>query len=137
MKIRGATKKDLRQCEKILKINEFRFSDRSYPNSEFLINYLNKNYFLIIEENNEIKGCLIAEPLKAYNVIIWFIAIKAEYKGKGLGKKLLSEFEKRCKNKGIKYIILYCPTSSKSSNIFYKKKKYIKNKSFFEFNKEL
>jgi len=137
MNIRGANKEDLQQCEEILKIDKFKFSDGSYPNTEFLINYINENYFLVIEDKGEIQGCLVAEPLKTYNIMLWFIAIKKEFRGKGLGKKLISEFEKRCKKRGIGYIVLYCPILNKSSIDFYNKNGYSQDKCFFEFNKEL
>ncbi|GBE20653.1 putative acetyltransferase [archaeon BMS3Abin17] len=137
MPIRPAEIKDLKGCEEILKIPELRFIDGYYPDINYRKEFIDKDYFLVFEMDNKIVGCVLGEPLKCKHVIIWFFAVKKEYRRQGIGEKLIKEFEKRCCKNKHKWCILHTPISIKNSMNFYKKLGYNKGESFVEFEKEL
>ena len=94
--IRPATKEDLPACEQIGQIKEFKNPYEEYANdAKFMENYLDENFFLVAEDDDEIIGYIIGEELKGKGVMIWYVTVKEKMRGKGVGKKLLLEFEKR------------------------------------------
>ncbi len=136
MIIRGATEKDLPCCESLLKLPEFEFYEGGYPDAGFLKNYLEKDYFLVAEEDEKIIGCIIGEPLKANGVIIWYFVIDRKLRGGGIGKMLISAFEKKANENGKEWILLQCPLDSEDSKNFYRKRRYNEGKPMVEFEKE-
>ena len=66
MIIRDATKKDLLACKKLLNIPEFEFPNEGYPDIPYLKDYLEKDFFLVAEEENKI--IIISETLSDYSV---------------------------------------------------------------------
>jgi len=137
MKIRPAKTKDLEEIVKVGQIKEFRGIIDSYFHADFIKNYLHKDFFLVLEKEKKIIGFLIAEPVKANGALLWYIAIIKEERGRGGGKKLLKEFEKRCKKNKVEWIILYCPTKSQATKLFYKKQGYTKHIQLLEYEKYL
>lgn len=135
--IRNAVKEDLLQCEKLGQIEEFKLASGGWLDAKFLENYISPDYFLVAENNNQIIGYLIGEPLKGNGVMLCFLVVKENMRKKGIGKKLLKEFEKRCRENGAEWILLYAPTFNEGTVMFYKKRGYNQGKSFFEFNKKL
>ena len=69
--------------------------------------------------------------------MIWYFVVDKNFRGKGIGQKMISHFERECKKQNIEWIILYSPRESTKSLNFYEKTGYNKGKSFFEFNKKL
>ncbi len=136
MIIRPALKRDLIECGKLGDIPEFELPGGGHIDKKFMENYLDKNFFLVAQENSKIIGYIVGEPLKGGGVIVWYMTIKKGNQGKGFGKKLLSEFEKRCRQNGRNYIELYGPLSNKKTLGFYEKMKYVRGRTFFEFVKE-
>ena len=134
-KIRPAARKDLSACEKLGKIREFRMPTGNYFKIPYLKYYLNKNLFLVAEKNNSIIGLLIAEPIQAKGALLWFFTVKKSDRGKGIGKKLIKEFERNCGKLGIEWIILHAPLENKLTGKFYKKAGYAKGKNLVEFEK--
>ena len=137
MIIRDATKKDLPQCEKLIKIPEFEFCEGGFPDIPFLSNYLEKDFFLIAEEDNKILGCVIGEKLKSKVIMIWYLVVDSSIRGKGIGNQLMNEFEKRAKQNGFEWSLLQAPLESSKTLEFYQKNGYNKGKSFIEYNKAL
>ncbi|MBI4059326.1 GNAT family N-acetyltransferase [Candidatus Microgenomates bacterium] len=137
MEIRSATKNDLAVCEQLGRIPEFKLPSGGHLGADFLENYLDRDFFLVAEENNEVIGYLIAEPLKGKVAILWFITMKDAARNKGFGTKLLAEFEERAKIRGIEWIVLYAPNFNQQTLKFYQKHGYNLGKSFTECNKQL
>jgi len=134
--IRPALKKDLVECEKLGDIPEFESPGGDHIDKKFMENYLDKNFFLVVQENSKIIGYIIGEVLRGKGVIIWYFTIKKEGQRKGFGKKLLIEFEKRCKRNGIDWVVLYGPAFNINTLEFYKKMRYVRGNNFYEFVKE-
>lgn len=136
MIIRPATKNDLATCEKLALIPEFITPSGHHIDIKFLENYLDPNYFLVVENNNQIIGFAIGEPLKGKGFMLLYLTIKKGMQGKGIGKKLLKELENRCKKQGVRWIVLYGPAFNKGTITFYKKTGYYsQEKALFEFGK--
>ena len=137
MIIRDALKKDLPECERIIQIPELKFCNNGYPNNYFLHNYLEKDYFLVAEENNKIIGFILGEKLKSDYIIIWYLAVDKNHRGNGIGSRLLDEYEKRAKANGFKWAMLQSHLDSKKNMEFYQKKEYHRGKSFVDYAKFL
>jgi ribosomal protein S18 acetylase RimI-like enzyme len=80
----------------------------------------------------KVVGYLIAEKVKAGGAIIWYLAIEKKHRNQGLGRKLLSEFENRCRKNRIEWINLYALENKKTLG-FYKSMGY----SFGEKEREI
>lgn len=137
MIIRPAKKSDLKYIAEIGKIPEFANGIDDYFQPEYFKCYLNKNFFLVLEKDKKVIGFLIAEPIKAKGAILWYLTVEKSERGKGGGQKLIKEFEKRCKNRKITWIILYCPIKNSKSISFYKKLDYAEGIQLVEFEKYL
>lgn len=136
MVIRPSEKKDLLVCEKLLHLPDFRFADGKYPDVEFLEKYLDDDYFLVVEIDEKIIGCIFGEPIKANGVFIWYFVVEEKHRNKGIGTKLFSEFEKRSRKNGIKWFNLYANSNKKTINFYSKNGLYI-GKPYIECKKIL
>ncbi len=114
MSIRPAIKNDLAACEKLALIPEFVTTEGNYVDKKSLENYLDPNYFLVAENDNQIIGFAVGEPLKGKGFMLLYITIKKGMQGRGIGKKLLKELENRCREQSIRWIELYVPTFNKT-----------------------
>ena len=67
-----------------------------------------KDFLMYIEDNNKIVAGLTGKnlDLKKKKITIGVLAVKKEYRMKGLATKLVNEFENRCKKKEIEHIDL-------------------------------
>lgn len=119
----SATKNDLNACERLGRFKEFKEASGDYIDAKFLSHYLSRNFFLVAKKDKEVVGYLVAEKLRAAGAIIWYLAIKPEYRDHGLGHRLLGEFENRCRKNGIEWIDLYSLENKKTLN-FYKSMGY-------------
>src|SRR3989338_5856600 len=137
MLIRQATKKDLKQCERLGKIPEFELPSGGYMKAQWLESYLDPDFFMIAEEKDRVIGYFLGEKLIGGVGLLWYIMVHKDFRGKGFGTKLLNEFERRVKKRGIDWIVLYGPALNKKTIRFYEKHGYNKGKTFYEFNKVL
>ena len=134
MIIRDANEKDLHVCERLLHLPEFKFPNGEFPSVDNLEDFLEKDYFLVAEDEERIIGCIIGEPLKVKSVLIWYLVIDQERRGEGIGKKLLQNFEKKMRRKNLEW--LYLQTQAATSG-FYAKNNYQKGQQLQEFSKQL
>jgi len=137
MIIRAAIKDDLQTCEELLKIPEFELASGGYVDASLLEHFLDENYFLVAEEHGKVIACIVADPTNAGILMIWFLVVEPNMRGKGIGRKLLVELESRCKKSVNDWIVLYAPFSNKDTLEFYKKQSYNQGKLFVEFTKKL
>ncbi len=136
MIIRSAKIKDLPACERLLKIPEFKLaSSGGYMTVKLFKIFLDKDFFLVAEENKEVVGCIIGDPTKGKVAIVWFFVVKNELRGKGVGTKLLKQFEKNCHKRKMKWVVLYSPIWKKANVKFYQNKKYHLGYRYLEFEK--
>lgn len=137
MDFRRANLNDLNIIEKLMRTKEFKNSDGTYPDKNYLSKYLNSDLFIVAVENENILGCIYGERLIGNGVLLWYIVVNQDFRRKGIGSNLLIKFEKICKSIGIKFINLCSPINSKENINFYKKHKYEQEGSYIEFYKEL
>ena len=143
MKIRKATKRDLKEIAKLMKEE---FSKPPY-NEKALLNAVIKSlnfYFrlgkvYVATENNEILGITVFKIEQYWEgpvVIIEDLAVKQEFKRQGIGKKLTDFIESYAKKKKIKSI--YFSTNKKSDAVkFYQKQGYKLGKNTVFMRKKL
>lgn len=136
MIIRSAKKKDLPEIVALGQIKELR-GNYDYFQADYIKHYLGKDFFLVLEKAGNVIGFLIAERVKANGALLWYLAVKKNERGQGGGKKLLNEFEKRCRKNKIEWIILYCPVKIRGAKLFYKKNGYAKGICLVEFERYL
>lgn len=108
-----------------------------YYTKAFLKEYLDKNFFLIAENNHKVIGCIFGEMVRGKGAIVWVIVVSEKRRGSGTGSKLLKAFEKHCKNLKIQWIILYAPQNKNKTCEFYQKHQFNKGIASVEFVKEL
>ena len=94
---------------------------------------LEKEETFIILDNEKVLGFITVKPLNKDSLEILWLAIKREFRGKGLGTKLLDFIEKWAKKQGFKVISV-----KTSGDLSYKP--YEETRKFYEkkgFNKSL
>ncbi len=137
MLIRKAEKKDLKQCENLVHIPEMKLATGGFFDQFLLEKYLDKNFFLVAEDEKEVIGLIIGEPIKANGSIVWMIAISENIRGKGIGSLLLEEYEKKVKKIGITWIVLYGYQKNPKVLDFYRKHGFSEGVKSVEFVKDI
>lgn len=126
MKIRRAKKKDLKEILNVFKKSSvLNPKDSSHRELEDYIKFClaNKNIVVLVVEE---KGAIIAvgsshlHTLKKTDANIYDIYVLNEFRDNGIGTKMIQEFYKILKNKGIKHLGLYSENNKKTLD-FYKK----------------
>lgn len=135
--IRAASQEDLLKCEKLGNIKEFKSPAGKYFVTDYLKHYLDKNFFLVAVDKEELVGLLIAEPVKAQGALVWYLTVKKDHRDQGIGDKLMQQFQKNCQKQHIEWIELYCPADNILSQKFYKTEGFNKGQLVYEFEQEL
>ena len=78
---------------------------------------------MVAKEDNKIIGvvCFIYDP---HFSIIYHLGVDAKHRNKGIGNRLMDETEKRLKNRGVKYPVLFVTEKNKEVIEFYKKREW-------------
>lgn len=134
--IRLAKIEDCNACSKLSEIKELAAADGSFISE----NYFKKNVdddemFFVAEDNNQIVGYILGEPLKDNLAFLSLLTIDKSQRGKGLGKQLIVKFEEQCRNKKLNPIIFYAPKFNENTIAFYKKQGYMQGKDHVQFMK--
>jgi len=143
MRIKKAEKKELKEIAKLM-LEEFSkppFNEKAKINSilKSLKFYykIGKIYIALI---NNIIISVIVFKLEQYwegkVLIIEDLAVKQEFKGKGVGESLLNFVESYAKNNNVKRILFTTNKKSKSIN-FYRKRGYKEEKNRINFSKKV
>lgn len=92
------------------------------------VNDYNENNFVVAELNGEIVGFCRFRFENVYNekfpeidCELCALYVKPDYKGKGIGKKLINYVINNCKSNGYKKMILWCFKDNYPSRMFYEK----------------
>lgn len=135
MKIRKARKEDLKKIKKLVdSFEEMDVIDQTFTESYYK-RILKKGVLIVAEENREIKGvCFGTYNTKEKWADLLGLAVKNEFKKKGVGSSLIKEFEKIAKKKRLKTIDLY---ADKSQLNLFTKLGYIKGRTYTSFRKIL
>lgn len=112
MKIRKFLPKDFNQ---VLKISKSSFL-RSWPKKEFA-KYLEDSF--VAEEDGKVVGSIVGATLENQG-IIKLIAVEQNYRGKGIGKKLIEFILEHFKEKGTREVIARSRTQNTAGISFLK-----------------
>jgi GNAT superfamily N-acetyltransferase len=118
---------DLQPTLNILRQDALRYSDGRYPEAAWVGNFFVESgcHVYGLKENNELKAVLIGEAISSGGFLMWFLAVKPELQGLGLGSHLLNEFEAILPTLGMHWIFL---NATGNSLDFYHKHGYITGK---------
>lgn len=136
MKIRPCKKADLLACEDLCNSPELFYPNGGHFTVDHLKRLLSDKYFLVAEDGKKVVGLIFGEKLKAGGSIVWVIVVNKKFRGQGIGKKLLKEFEKNAKANGCHWTVLYAATKDKKTIEFYKKQKYDIGQKYIECAKD-
>lgn len=129
VRLRLANLRDLEQIYKI-EVETFKYP---YPFEYLkLLLFLAREFFIVAEENNKVIGYAVGVLERNSVGHIVSIAVSRDYRGKGIGRKLLEELERRLKNKGARVFKLEVRISNRIAiNLYvklgYKTKEVVKN----------
>ncbi|GEM_PF-1601619 len=138
IKIRKAKYSDCKFCYDLSKIKELITpSQDSLPLYYFKEFIKEKQIFFVAEEKRTILGYVMGERVTGNIALLWMITVKRDLRGKSIGTILLKNFEKECKKRKLKWIVLHAPNFNKKTLNFYKKHKYNTGLHLVEFNKEI
>ncbi|MCL2748827.1 MAG: GNAT family N-acetyltransferase [Alphaproteobacteria bacterium] len=98
--------------------------------------YSEQGYLLVAELNGIVVGYNLGERLLDGGVMLWQCAVEDKYRGQGIGKKLLEEFEIFVKKNGASWIFAYSELNEATLG-FYKKNGFIFGKDYKEIIKLL
>ena len=122
IKIRHAALKDCKKCAGLSKIEELKPVIGSYIPERYFKLFVDKDkMFFVAEYNNKIVGYILGEPMKGRLANLGLLAVDKKFRGKGIGKKLVEAFRKRCDKKKLNYMWLNAPKSNKKTLEFYRK----------------
>jgi len=130
MKIRKATKKDIREIAKLMieEFSKFPFKEKTTINSAIksLNFYFKIGKSFVAEEDKKIVGIVIFKVEQWWEgpvILIEDLAVKEDFKKQGIGKKLIEKVEEYAKEIKAKSVNLI--THKKSSAVkFYTKQGY-------------
>ncbi len=141
MKIRKATKKDLKEIAEIFRIETAKkpyFQDWTKKTAfDKISNSLKEEEMYVIMVDNKLVGFVTLKPdNKNKEVYVDELWLKLDYQGKGLGKALINFIEKEARKEGMKKIILMANQKAGAVK-FYEKLNYKEKHRFVYFVKEL
>jgi ribosomal protein S18 acetylase RimI-like enzyme len=143
MKIRKGKLNDLEELHFILnntkELHGEKNNPEQYPRRWIKIVLKDKTTsVLIAEEKNKLAGFFIAEfDKKTKSSYLVDIFVKPEYRKKEFASKLLKEYEKLCREKGIDELTTLVLTDNKKMQSFMKKYNYRQGNKFFYYSKKL
>ena len=137
VKIRLSKLKDCKKCVELSRIEELRPAGSDYISEGYFRIFVDKDeMFFVAEENGKIVGYILGEPMKGKLANLGLLAVDPNFRGKGVGKKLVESFRKKCDEKGLKFLLLYAPKFNKNTLEFYKKCGFKEGKEHIQFLEE-
>ena len=135
IQIRSASIKDLDSIVELAKVPELKAPHGSYPSLKWLQAIIKeKQIMLVAEDNNELIGFVMGEKIGSSFSILHLIAVKKEYRKKGIGNMLVNSFEEECKKRKLRGVLTYAHNDNKVKN-FFKNRKYNIGQKVIECNK--
>jgi len=136
MNIRKAELKDVKQCEKISQIPEFKTPAGEMPDAKSFEQSLNQ-IFLVAEENNKIRGLILGYKLTKEFVYLDLLTVNKDFRGKKIGEHLLLAFKNELRNLNLKDYFLIAPSFNEKTLNFYRKNGLIEGKQYTLFCEKL
>lgn len=131
--IRLAKIEDCKACAELSKIKELETNGDYVPEDYFKLLVDDDEMFFIAESENKVVGFIVGEPMKGGLAFMSILAVDTSLRGKGIGKKLVETFRKKCYEKGLKFIVFYAPKFNENTIEFYKKQGFNEGKLHVQF----
>jgi ribosomal protein S18 acetylase RimI-like enzyme len=122
MKIRNFKPRDYKEFAKVLKSVGSLHNTESYKSIMKIYKH-NPNLILVAEDKGRIVGTVIGQGDGSVG-FVWSLAVLPKEQGKGTGKKLMLEIEKRLKKRGCIGISLFTSLKRNKAVNMYKKLGY-------------
>lgn len=124
MKVRKAIIDDIDRCLEILQDDMLLSPDNNYiSDKDWLIEFLDE-YFLVLEENEKIIGCFLANNIFKDGVYIWYIVIDPNFRAYRKISYFIKEIKTILKNNNKTWTFF---TSGLKNDNFYKRKGFVTN----------
>jgi len=138
LKIRPARNDDCKKCAEFSQINELRTAGGRYISEEYFRECVDDDeMFIVAELDEEVVGYILGEPMKGNIAYLSLLTVSGNHRGKGIGKKLINAFLKRCEKKSLSYISLYAPKFNEKTITFYENCGFTRGKDHMQFEKVL
>ncbi len=124
MEIIQAEKKDFNEINKLVE-NEFPYTKKTIEKINKRIN--NGNIIFTVKEKNNLVG-FIEFKFKDFTVNLLGMAVKKEFRGNKIGKKLLDFLIELCRKKEIKEIMLIVKKNNFTAKKLYEKNGFVKTR---------
>ena len=129
MNIRKAELRDVKQCEEISQIPEFKMPTGEMPDAKSFEQSLNQ-IFLVAEEENQIIGLILGYKLTKEFVYLDLLTVNKDFRGKKIGEQLLMTFRNELRNLNLKDYFLIAPSFNEKTLNFYRKNGLIEGKQY-------
>ena len=90
---------------------------------------------IVAVKDDKVIGCVYV--LSEIGGSLAHLAVKADFRGQGIGEQLLRKGEDFLKKKGVKEVTLFVDSKNTSLHSFYKKRRYVQRSSYLRFTKTL
>lgn len=109
----------------VMEIEKLSFSENQRYSEETFIHYHRESpdCFFVAEHMGKVIGYIICSYVEDYGHIV-SLAVRPEYRGRGVGRKLLEKAEETLRNRGVRIIILEVAVSNKIAYSLYRKMGY-------------
>ena len=94
------------------------------------------DFFLVAKLNEKPVGMCMITVMKDWG-FCWGLYIDTPFRGKGIGKVMITESEKRLKKQGISLLSLLVDVKNKKALSFYEREGFYKGFQFFMMTKEI
>lgn len=134
VEIRLAKIGDCKKCAELSRIEELRPAGSDFISEGYFRIFVDKDeMFFVAEDKGKIIGYILGEPMKGNLANLGLLTVDNNFRGKGIGKKLVEAFRKKGDEKGLKYLLLYAPKFNKKTLEFYKKCGFKEGKEHIQF----
>ena len=132
--IRPASHKDCETCAQLSRIEELATPDGDHLRVEFFsANVDEDEMFIVAEENEQVMGYVLGQPMKGGYAYLSLLAVDARMRGRGLGKTLVDAFLRRCIEKKLFFVTLFAPSFNERTLKFYRTIGFEQGREHLEF----
>jgi ribosomal protein S18 acetylase RimI-like enzyme len=136
--IRPALHQDCETCAGLSRIEEHEVPGGDHlPSDFFAANIDEDEMFIVAEDNGEVMGYILGQPMKGGYAYLSLLAIDAKMRGKGIGKMLVDAFLKRCIEKKLFFVSLFAPSFNEGTLEFYRTLGFEPGREHLEFGVHL
>ncbi|NHJ14434.1 MAG: GNAT family N-acetyltransferase [Candidatus Thorarchaeota archaeon] len=136
--IRAAMLQDCETCAQLSRIEEHEVPGGNHiPADFFAANVDEDKMFIVAENNGEVMGYVLGQPMKSGYAYLSLLAVDARMRGRGLGRMLVDAFLKRCIEKKLFFVSLFAPSFNEETLAFYRTIGFTQGREHFEFGIQL